>query len=97
MHSLIENLGSAPSLSTAPKKVVSGKLKKDKDGNWEFEYDTPTADEDSDNSENETLRNNPQERPCISAVSGDGEQDETEPAINLVCISFIQRLVDFHE
>lgn len=97
MHSLIENLGSAPSLSTAPKKVVSGKLKKDKDGNWEFEYDTPTADEDSDNSENETLRNNPQERPCISAVSGDGEQDEIEPAINLVCISFIQRLVDFHE
>ncbi|CAD5229972.1 unnamed protein product [Bursaphelenchus xylophilus] len=45
VHSLIENLGSTPQPTvSAPKKVASGKLKKDKDGNWEFEYDSPDSD-----------------------------------------------------
>lgn len=51
VHSLIENLASLPPPShvqpDAPKKVTSGKLKKDKDGNWEFEMDE-ASDSDSD-------------------------------------------------
>ena len=49
-NSLIENLGGllGPTISNlTPKKVASGKLKKDKDGNWEFEYDDPDEDEDA--------------------------------------------------
>jgi serine/threonine-protein kinase OSR1/STK39 len=49
VHSLIDNLGGVvgPTISNVnPKKVASGKLKKDKDGNWEFEYDDPDSDED---------------------------------------------------
>lgn len=56
VHSLIENIGAAPILPTLPKKVQSGKLKKDKDGNWEFEYDTP-GNEDSDGSSGEHSEN----------------------------------------
>uniref|UniRef100_A0A915P8U3 non-specific serine/threonine protein kinase n=1 Tax=Meloidogyne floridensis TaxID=298350 RepID=A0A915P8U3_9BILA len=56
VHSLIENIGAAPILPTLPKKVQSGKLKKDKDGNWEFEYDTP-GNGDSDGSSGEHSEN----------------------------------------
>uniref|UniRef100_A0AC34PU82 Non-specific serine/threonine protein kinase n=1 Tax=Panagrolaimus sp. JU765 TaxID=591449 RepID=A0AC34PU82_9BILA len=51
VHSLIENLGSLTSpVSQAAfqKKVASGKLRKNQDGQWEFEYDDPDDDEDED-------------------------------------------------
>lgn len=58
VHFLIENIGNvSPIVSNLPKKVASGKLKKDKDGNWEFEYD----DDNSGDSE--------QESPTIQAVN----------------------------
>uniref|UniRef100_A0A914LBG8 non-specific serine/threonine protein kinase n=1 Tax=Meloidogyne incognita TaxID=6306 RepID=A0A914LBG8_MELIC len=76
VHSLIENIGAAPILPTLPKKVQSGKLKKDKDGNWEFEYDTP-GNGDSDGSsgehsenDNATLRpSKTEDRPGVSEGS----------------------------
>ncbi|CAI4222691.1 unnamed protein product [Auanema sp. JU1783] len=54
VHALIENLADVPVIShhSSAKKVASGKLKKDKDGNWEFEYDSPPgSDESSDEDE----------------------------------------------
>ncbi|VDK42383.1 unnamed protein product [Anisakis simplex] len=56
VHSLIDNLASLPLPSShhqhdAPKKVASGKLKKDKDGNWEFEPEDAGDESDSDSDE----------------------------------------------
>ncbi|KAK0410476.1 hypothetical protein QR680_005148 [Steinernema hermaphroditum] len=54
VNSLIENLGTLPPSNShhVPKKVTSGKLKKDKDGNWEFELDSPSnSDSESDDAE----------------------------------------------
>lgn len=51
VHTLIENLSAVPVIShpgNPTKKVASGKLRKDKDGNWEFEYDSPAGSESSD-------------------------------------------------
>ncbi|KAJ1369793.1 Germinal center kinase 3 [Parelaphostrongylus tenuis] len=48
VHSLIENLAAVPVISHNAKKVASGKLRKDKDGNWEFEYDSPVGSESSE-------------------------------------------------
>lgn len=49
VHSLIENLGNTPQPTiSAPKKVASGKLRKDKDGNWEFEYDSAGSDSETE-------------------------------------------------
>ncbi|KHJ78759.1 hypothetical protein OESDEN_21618, partial [Oesophagostomum dentatum] len=52
VHALIENLAAVPVISHhSTKKVASGKLRKDKDGNWEFEYDSPPGSESSDEEE----------------------------------------------
>ncbi|ETN78743.1 kinase domain protein [Necator americanus] len=52
VHALIENLAAVPVISHhSAKKVASGKLRKDKDGNWEFEYDSPPGSESSDEEE----------------------------------------------
>jgi serine/threonine-protein kinase OSR1/STK39 len=57
IHSLIENLGALPPTKEptmdAPKKVTSGRLKKDKDGNWEFELDQFDEEESSCESDSE--------------------------------------------
>ncbi|KAL3083050.1 hypothetical protein niasHS_010852 [Heterodera schachtii] len=87
VHSLIENLGSAPSIPTIPKKVASGKLKKDKDGNWEFEYDT-SDEENSSDPENATIQQSASgERPTVSRASSEGKGEEQMPplqTLNLV-------------
>ncbi|KAI1719663.1 protein kinase domain-containing protein [Ditylenchus destructor] len=83
VHSLIENLGSAPMVPpNMPKKVASGKLKKDKDGNWEFEYDDPD-DSSGDSPENTTIQNADLSRPGISGVTDVG-QDNPKGTLNLV-------------
>ncbi|KAI6189529.1 Non-specific serine/threonine protein kinase [Aphelenchoides bicaudatus] len=64
VHSLIENLGNPQPSVSAPKKVASGKLKKDKDGNWEFEYDTP---ESGDSEPENTIQRS--DKPTISAAA----------------------------
>ncbi|WKY09681.1 hypothetical protein Q1695_002215 [Nippostrongylus brasiliensis] len=57
VHSLIENLAAVPVISHHnAKKVASGKLRKDKDGNWEFEYDSPAGSESSDEDELRTAK-----------------------------------------
>jgi len=79
VHTLIENLGSSPQpcIST-PKKVASGKLKKDRHGNWEFEYDTPdSGDSDPEN----TIQNCRSDRPTISAAAQPKPESST---LNLV-------------
>jgi serine/threonine-protein kinase OSR1/STK39 len=52
VHTLIENLGGVMphpvTTNLTPKKVASGKLKKNPEsGNWEFEYDDPDDDDDA--------------------------------------------------
>uniref|UniRef100_A0A914HHL9 non-specific serine/threonine protein kinase n=1 Tax=Globodera rostochiensis TaxID=31243 RepID=A0A914HHL9_GLORO len=84
IHSLIENLGSAPIIPTIPKKVASGKLKKDKDGVWEFEYDT-SGDENSSDPDNATImQSGSVERPSVSRASNEGEQMPPLQTLNLV-------------
>uniref|UniRef100_A0A7E4VUF4 non-specific serine/threonine protein kinase n=1 Tax=Panagrellus redivivus TaxID=6233 RepID=A0A7E4VUF4_PANRE len=60
VHSLIENLGgiNQPTVSQQqiPKKVASGKLKKDKDGNWEFEYDDPDTGSSDEEGDDKTVK-----------------------------------------
>lgn len=57
VHSLIENLAAVPVISHhSAKKVASGKLRKDKDGNWEFEYDSPVGSESSDEDDLRTAK-----------------------------------------
>ncbi|KAI6236674.1 Non-specific serine/threonine protein kinase [Aphelenchoides besseyi] len=78
VHSLIENLGSNPQPSvSAPKRVASGKLKKDKDGNWEFEYDSPDSDSEPEN----TIQSSHSERPTITAAVQPKAESDT---LNLV-------------
>uniref|UniRef100_A0A914V559 non-specific serine/threonine protein kinase n=1 Tax=Plectus sambesii TaxID=2011161 RepID=A0A914V559_9BILA len=104
IHTLIENLAAMPpsrdntTTRTPPeqiKKVTSGKLKKDKDGNWEFELDPEedSAGEDSD-SEGEhltTSRTAPgaldtaaaSAASATAATEGEGAIDEPQ-TLNLV-------------
>ncbi|KHN86663.1 Serine/threonine-protein kinase OSR1 [Toxocara canis] len=81
VHSLIENLASLPLPSShhhhdAPKKVASGKLKKDKDGNWEFEPEDAGDAEDSDSDSDEP------EKPIAASVPGVAVTPDT--TLNLV-------------
>uniref|UniRef100_A0A8R1XZG0 non-specific serine/threonine protein kinase n=1 Tax=Onchocerca volvulus TaxID=6282 RepID=A0A8R1XZG0_ONCVO len=52
VHALIENLASMPlpshHQSDAPKKVASGKLKKNSEGNWEFEPEETESEEEGE-------------------------------------------------
>ncbi|VDM97360.1 unnamed protein product [Thelazia callipaeda] len=52
VHALIENLASMPLPShhqaDLPKKVTSGKLKKNSEGNWEFEVEDSGSDDDAE-------------------------------------------------
>lgn len=61
VHSLIENLGTVLTVpksnnNTIPKKVASGKLKKDKDGNWEFEYDNDDSGDSEEHDNAATIQ-----------------------------------------
>ncbi|CAJ0588704.1 unnamed protein product [Cylicocyclus nassatus] len=78
VHALIENLAAVPVISHhSTKKVASGKLRKDKDGNWEFEYDSPPGSESSDEEE--------QAKPAPAANAGAGvEPSAPGETLNLV-------------
>ncbi|CAD6186658.1 unnamed protein product [Caenorhabditis auriculariae] len=81
VHTLIENLASVPVISHhSTKKVASGKLRKDKDGNWEFEYDSPAGTDSSDEDEDKPER--PRKSDADSSGNDSGiNQGET---LNLV-------------
>uniref|UniRef100_A0A915EL50 non-specific serine/threonine protein kinase n=1 Tax=Ditylenchus dipsaci TaxID=166011 RepID=A0A915EL50_9BILA len=66
-----------------PKKVASGKLKKDKDGNWEFEYDDPETDDSGESPENSTIQNSNSNRPGIIGAP-ETEDTASGSVLNLV-------------
>lgn len=86
IHSLIENLGALPPTKEptmdAPKKVTSGRLKKDKDGNWEFELDEfdeeSSCESDSEGSPSKDISSIPT---ASDASIGGGNDEQT---LNLV-------------
>ncbi|CAJ0929837.1 unnamed protein product, partial [Mesorhabditis belari] len=73
-HALIENLAAFPvaNTSSSSKKVASGKLKKNPQGEWEFEYDSSDSDEEEEGKSQETVKQEP---------IGDGAEG---PTLNLV-------------
>lgn len=83
VHALIENLASMPPVthhqSDPPRKVTSGKLKKNSEGNWEFELDEESGDSDDEADESKAAG---------SAAKSAGEKGEQETSsaetLNLV-------------
>ncbi|PAV84919.1 hypothetical protein WR25_21778 [Diploscapter pachys] len=79
VHSLIENLAAVPVINhNSAKKVASGKLRKDKDGNWEFEYDSPEdSEEDEEGVEGEKPASSKESAPATA--TGPSEAQQSSP------------------